>query len=110
MKQQGAVQGQSLLCTVPSEKQNAVPLSGGKLHGRALVGHYNSWGEKELVLIVFNKKFELLDEIEFGKHKYNSDKSFVGKEGLYLSYAHYKNPEYDKYSLKFDILKIAKHE
>lgn len=69
-------------------------------------GKFNTFGDKPLVLMIFNDDFELLKEIYLGKHKYNPAKSFVGKEGLYISKAHYKNKNYNKNSLKFDLMKL----
>lgn len=72
-------------------------------------GTYNSWGDKELILMVFNSNLELLKEINLGKHKYSTKKSFVTKEGLFISYAHYKNKQYDKSSIKFDLFQFSEN-
>jgi len=68
-------------------------------------GTFNSYGDKELVLMVFDKNFDLIKEIDIGKHKYTTGKSFVTKEGLFLSQSHYKNTAKDK-KTRFDIIKI----
>lgn len=66
-------------------------------------GTYNNWGDKEIVLMVFNENFDLLDEIDLGKHKYGIFHSFVSKEGLFISTSHYKNPNYNKFKAMFDV-------
>jgi hypothetical protein len=71
-------------------------------------GTYNSWGDKELILMVFNSKFELLEEVKLGKHKYSTTKSFVTKDGLFISNSHYKNSNYDKKSIRFNLFKFSK--
>lgn len=70
-------------------------------------GTYNSFGDKALSLLVFNESFELISEIDLGKYKYISNKSFVTKDGLYLSASHYKYPERSNKKLQFDVLKIS---
>ena len=47
-------------------------------------GTYNSWNDKELILMIFDGELKLIKEVNLGKGVYNSSKSFVGDNGLYL--------------------------
>lgn len=66
-------------------------------------GTFNSWGDKELVLMVFNNNFELIKEIDLGQHEHSNLLSFVGKKGLYISQNHYKSKNFEPHLLKFSI-------
>lgn len=48
-------------------------------------GKYNSFNDKQIVLIVLNQQNEVAGEYEFDKY-YNNFISFVGKKGLYINY------------------------
>ncbi|MEM8524751.1 MAG: DUF4221 family protein [Bacteroidota bacterium] len=67
-------------------------------------GTYNTWGDKEKVLMVFNSTFELVKEIDLGRHTYTNTGTFVGPKGLYLSTGHYKNKEKKEMALEYDII------
>lgn len=40
--------------------------------------------DKELILMIFDGELKLIKEVNLGKGVYNSSKSFVGDNGLYL--------------------------
>lgn len=69
-------------------------------------GTYNSWVDKRLVLMVFDRELRLLEEIDLGRNQYNFFRSFVAREGLFVAHSRHQNPNYDKYELKFDLYRF----
>jgi hypothetical protein len=68
-------------------------------------GTFNGWHDKEFILMIFDKKMRLIKEINLGKDKYNSTKSFVSSQGLFLyNYARKNNSESKNF--EFDVLQI----
>ena len=68
-------------------------------------GSYNGWKDKELILMIFDENFDLIKELKLGKGIYNSSKSFVGNNGLYL----YKFPvDKSGEKLSYEIYKISR--
>lgn len=53
-------------------------------------GTYNVWADKEMVLMVFDENFALIDEKVLPKNTYGT-LCFVSPEGLVISRMHYKN-------------------
>ena len=61
---------------------------------------------KEFSVIVLNKDFEIIGETRFPGKKYFYKKSFVGREGLYISENNLENPQFDENKLVFTCFKI----
>lgn len=47
-------------------------------------GKLNNWQDKELILMIMDDHWKILNEMELGSNVYNYSKSFVGEEGVYL--------------------------
>ena len=61
---------------------------------------------KEFSVIVLNADFEIIGETKFPGKKYFYKKSFVGREGLYISENNLENPQFDENKLVFTCFKI----
>lgn len=73
-------------------------------------GTFNSYGDKKASIIIFDNELNIIDEIKLPEHTYSESGSFVGKEGLYLSTAHYKNTNTSENILGFDVYKFEVYE
>jgi hypothetical protein len=69
-------------------------------------GTFNLWEDKDLILMVFDSDIHLITEINLGKGIYNSAKSFVGEQGLYLYKNKYEDTTLLKNNLYYDVFKI----
>jgi hypothetical protein len=67
---------------------------------------YSIWEDKELILMIFDLEFNILHEMNLGANTYNSSKSFVGPEGLYLFNFAKKQSQDDSTTYHYDILEI----
>ncbi|MCO6463918.1 MAG: DUF4221 family protein [Saprospiraceae bacterium] len=65
-------------------------------------GTYNAWEDKALILIVFDDQLRKINEYNLGKSIYNSSKSFVGPDGLYL-YKFQDKKSTNQDSINYDI-------
>ena len=57
-------------------------------------------------VIVLNADFEIIGETKFPGKKYFYKKSFVGREGLYISENNLENQQFDENKLVFTCFKI----
>jgi len=64
-------------------------------------GKYNSFDNKQLILLVLNKNNEVVGEYPLDKY-YNNYISFVGKDGLYINY--FSKERFDTGKIVFKIL------
>lgn len=70
-------------------------------------GFFNTSLDRREVLMVFNEKFEVIDEIELQPYKYNCYFSFVTPSGFYISSHNPLNPETNSNELGFYIIDIS---
>ena len=51
--------------------------------------------------MILNEDFDVIGETRFPDFTYISTLHDIGKDGLYLSDSHYKNPSFDENKLRF---------
>jgi hypothetical protein len=69
------------------------------------LGNYNLSYTKDY-LSVLDENLNLLQEIELPSHTYNALSFFVTREGLFLPFSHYLNPDLDESKLVFHVYKF----
>lgn len=65
-----------------------------------------TYRDKPLVIMILDKRFNVLDELYLQNSIYEEQTSFVGPEGLYLSCAAVNNPNFGSNYISYDILKV----
>lgn len=68
-------------------------------------GSYNTWVDKRLFLMVFDRKFRLLSEVELDHNKMNCFKSFVTDDGIFL-FKHQRDSDKGLNDKGFDFVQI----
>lgn len=66
-------------------------------------GTFNSYGDKQYSLLIFDENFNKKNEILLPKHMYSISNTFVGKKGLYLPRSHYKYKKLKNNEVTYDI-------
>lgn len=69
---------------------------------------FNYQADKNEFLMVFDEKLNVIQEIELPSKFYNTNSMFVGKEGLFIPYSHFLNPNLDEEKLQFHLFKFEK--
>jgi len=69
-------------------------------------GSYNSYGDKPNTVIIYDKDFNRVTELNLKRRKYSSSNTFVMKRGLAIGKNHYKNNDYDSNTISYDIIKF----
>jgi hypothetical protein len=69
-------------------------------------GTFSVWADKELILMVFDSELKLIAELNLGSGNYNSAKSFVAPDGIYLYNFKKKSNNQDQNEFYYDILEI----
>lgn len=69
-------------------------------------GTYNTMGDKELILMLFDHDLKLITEINYGSSRYFPSLSFVGKEGLYLKVHQLHDSTLSQTKMYYDVLRI----
>jgi|GEM_PF-1252504 len=72
--------------------------------------YFNSVLEKPLVLMIFNKNFEVIKEIELPLYLYAANTWFVTAEGLFISATNQKKENIDPGFLTYHIFKLSKDQ
>ena len=57
--------------------------------------------------MILNEDFDVIGETRFPDFTYISTLHYIGKDGLYLSDSHYKNPSFDENKLRFRRFKLV---
>ena len=71
--------------------------------------YLNIWqyGRKSFSIMILNEDFDVIGETRFPDFTYISTLHYIGKDGLYLSDSHYKNPSFDENKLRFRRFKLV---
>ena len=71
--------------------------------------YLNIWqyGRKSFSIMILNEDFDVIGETRFSDFTYISTLHYIGKDGLYLSDSHYKNPSFDENKLRFRRFKLV---
>ena len=71
--------------------------------------YLNIWqyGRKSFSIMILNEDFDVIGETRFPDFTYISTLHYIGKDGLYLSDSHYKNPFFDENKLRFRRFKLV---
>lgn len=81
----------------------------GQVSYQTTHGQTSTFLDKELFLMVFDERFNILKEIKLPKDIFIIHSWFVGKEGLYVSPTHPKNKNQEEDKLNFQIFKFEKN-
>ena len=57
--------------------------------------------------MILNEDFDVIGETRLPDFTYISTLRYIGKDGLYLSDSHYKNPSFDENKLRFRRFKLV---
>ncbi|GAH75481.1 unnamed protein product, partial [marine sediment metagenome] len=61
-------------------------------------------------IMILDADLQVIGEELMPRDKYNSSMAFVGKEGLYISTNHIRNPDFSADYLRFELFKLEKKQ
>jgi len=72
--------------------------------------YFNSILDKPLTLMIFNDKFEVIEELQLPMYTYAPNTWFITAEGLFISSANKKRENVDPRYLTYHVIKLSKNQ